>query len=58
MFVWDDLDDDSDVIDEYRTYEGHREDITHMAGRMDWRATVLISRLSYFDLCDVLCSFI
>ena len=32
VYVWEDMDDDNDVITEYRTYEGHREDITHMAG--------------------------
>ena len=32
VFAWEDLDDDNDVLTEYRTYEGHREDITHMAG--------------------------
>ncbi len=31
VFVWEDLDDDNDCITEFRTYEGHREDITHMA---------------------------
>ncbi len=31
MYVWEDADDDSDVVTKYRTYEGHREDITHMA---------------------------
>ncbi|KAJ9529394.1 hypothetical protein QJQ45_013762 [Haematococcus lacustris] len=31
VFVWEDADDDADVVTEYRTYEGHREDITHMA---------------------------
>lgn len=30
VFVWEDGDDD-DVISEYRTFEGHREDITNMA---------------------------
>ena len=32
VYVWEDRDDD-DVITEYRSYEGHREDITHMTGR-------------------------
>ncbi|GAX72651.1 hypothetical protein CEUSTIGMA_g107.t1 [Chlamydomonas eustigma] len=31
VFVWEDLDDDNETIREYRTFEGHREDITHMA---------------------------
>ena len=31
MFVWEELDDDSDVVTECRLYEGHREDILHMA---------------------------
>eukprot|EP00798_Chlamydomonas_sp_ICE-L_P024012 gene24012-9585_t len=35
VFVWEDLDDDNDVVEEYRTYEGHREDITHMTAYTD-----------------------
>ncbi|KAG2424023.1 hypothetical protein HXX76_014847 [Chlamydomonas incerta] len=31
VFVWDDADTVSGVVDEYRTFEGHREDITSMA---------------------------
>uniref|UniRef100_A0A7S0WPJ8 EF-hand domain-containing protein n=1 Tax=Chlamydomonas leiostraca TaxID=1034604 RepID=A0A7S0WPJ8_9CHLO len=31
VYVWEDDDDDHDTITSYRTYEGHREDVTHMA---------------------------
>jgi len=31
VYVWEDMDDDEDVLRSYRTYEGHREDITSMA---------------------------
>lgn len=33
MFVW--LEEDDDVVEDYRTFEGHREDITHMAAFTD-----------------------
>ena len=32
MFVWEDQDEDSGMVTEFRNFEGHREDITHMAG--------------------------
>ncbi|KAG1667639.1 hypothetical protein FOA52_004666 [Chlamydomonas sp. UWO 241] len=31
VFVWEDLDDDDDVLRNYRLFDGHREDITNMA---------------------------
>lgn len=30
LFVWEDADEDE--VSDYRVYEGHREDILHMAG--------------------------
>jgi hypothetical protein len=39
VYVW--LEEDDDVVEDYRTFEGHREDITHMAAFPDKQVVAL-----------------
>jgi len=44
VFVW--LEEDDDLVEDYRTFEGHREDITHMAAFPDKQVASLLSETS------------